>query len=278
MATNSRGASTDELSHRTLERATVWFLRLPGAVTDVGARIEEYGDGVAEIATALDYAHQMGVVHRDIKPGNLILTNNGTAKIADFGIAHLADTYPQFLRQREGVDVFPPQALQVADDFQRIARSLRQGATVYVNDAIASGNKDFSTMALPLAMGRVGLGAFTRRELAEHVLRAREAGLVFEHRSGHRDAYYMPEIMGGGAALFDADGDGEISPEEKEAIKTQMKAEMLKKWDKDGDGQYPPYDSDDTAVLDGERNLPWAITTGGKLSSISTRSRVTTRR
>jgi len=39
---------------------------------------------------------------------------------------------------------------------------------------------------------------------------AREAGLVFEHRSGHRDAYYMPEIMGGGAALFDMDDDGDL--------------------------------------------------------------------
>ena len=66
----------------------------------------------------------------------------------------------------------------IADDFERIARSFRQGATVYVNDAIAASNKDFSSAALPLAMGRVALGVFTRRELAEHVVRAREAGLV----------------------------------------------------------------------------------------------------
>jgi hypothetical protein len=35
-------------------------------------------------------------------------------------------------------------------------------------------------------------------------------GLVFAHRSGHRDRFLLPEIMGGGAALFDMDGDGDL--------------------------------------------------------------------
>jgi eukaryotic-like serine/threonine-protein kinase len=49
--------------------------------------IDQAVDIVAQACRGLDYAHRHGVVHRDVKPGNLLVSESAVVKLADFGIA-----------------------------------------------------------------------------------------------------------------------------------------------------------------------------------------------
>ncbi len=56
---------------------------------------EEVLDITKQIAFALDYAHEQGIIHRDVKPGNILLTKHGQAILGDFGLVMLRDRISQ---------------------------------------------------------------------------------------------------------------------------------------------------------------------------------------
>jgi serine/threonine protein kinase len=53
--------------------------------------VDEAVDLISEACDGLDYAHRNGVIHRDVKPGNLIISRDEVVKLADFGIAKAAE-------------------------------------------------------------------------------------------------------------------------------------------------------------------------------------------
>ena len=66
---------------------------LQNYIRDQGeARYQRCTEILAQIASGLDYAHRQGVVHRDIKPGNILVDVGDRAKIVDFGLAKLNDS------------------------------------------------------------------------------------------------------------------------------------------------------------------------------------------
>ena len=64
---------------------------------------DQAADVAMEVASALSFAHQNGVVHRDVKPANILIANNGQVKVADFGIARAIDSGADNLTQTGAV-------------------------------------------------------------------------------------------------------------------------------------------------------------------------------
>ena len=68
-----------------------------------------------QIAKALEHAHSRGIVHRDIKPHNIMILKDGSIKVADFGIARIASKpYPDTCQFDEKSDYFDPKSTKDA--------------------------------------------------------------------------------------------------------------------------------------------------------------------
>jgi serine/threonine protein kinase len=103
-----------------------------------------------QVASALAAAHAAGIVHRDVKPGNVLITEDGSAKITDFGISHaLGDTTLTSTGMVTGTPAYlaPEVARGDESDFSSDVFSL--GATLY---AATEGVPPFGNDQNPMAV------------------------------------------------------------------------------------------------------------------------------
>jgi serine/threonine-protein kinase len=61
------------------------------------------------VCEAVQYAHRHLVVHRDLKPGNILVTSEGNPKLLDFGIAKLLDMPSDAVATRTAVRLMTPE-------------------------------------------------------------------------------------------------------------------------------------------------------------------------
>ena len=151
--------------------------RLPGeTLADrlrAGPADPEWVRGLAhDVLGALSAAHAAGIVHRDVKPGNILLTADGSAKIADFGIATSLDADPTSASYLVGTPAYlAPERL---DGAPASPRSDLYSLGVVLYEALA-GAKPF-TGDVPVAVAH-SIHEGAHRPLAE-VCPEVDAGLV----------------------------------------------------------------------------------------------------
>ncbi len=114
----------------------------------------------AEVAAALAAAHQAGIVHRDVKPGNILVDPEGSAKITDFGISHaLGDVTLTTTGIVTGTPAFLAPEVARGQESGFAADVFSLGATLYT---AVEGTPPFGTSDNPMAtLHRVASGEIT---------------------------------------------------------------------------------------------------------------------
>lgn len=89
---------------------------------------------IVQVARGLHYAHQIGLVHRDIKPGNILVTPDGTAKLSDIGLATWTmglDDDPRAGKIVGTADYLSPEQIQTPRNVGHLSDIYSLGCTLY---------------------------------------------------------------------------------------------------------------------------------------------------
>ncbi|MEP7013516.1 MAG: serine/threonine-protein kinase [Acidobacteriota bacterium] len=118
-------------------------------------------DVIAQISAALDYAHAHGVIHRDVKPANVILTGDGKVKLTDFGIARLDSSNLTQEGQMLGTPNYMAPEQVMGKDVDHRADLFSLGVVLY---EMLTGHKPFAGENLTQVSHRIVYEPFTPPE------------------------------------------------------------------------------------------------------------------
>jgi serine/threonine protein kinase len=89
---------------------------------------------IHQAALGLDYAHKQALIHRDVKPGNVLVTPEGVAKVSDLGLAgflHETDNDPRAGKVVGTADYLSPEQIRTPNDITPVSDIYSLGCTLY---------------------------------------------------------------------------------------------------------------------------------------------------
>jgi len=172
---------------------------------------------VTQIARALEHAHAYGMVHLDIKPGNIMLTPEGHAKLADFGLARRVEDDDELYNERRLIfgtpGYMPPEQLKAGAEVDIRADIYSLGVTFY---EMLSGRCPFSASTRKEIVRKVLTADFEPLSVTAPKIPADLAGVVTRMFRHNRDERYQTpaELL---AALEKLGSDSEAPPRPPQA-------------------------------------------------------------
>lgn len=158
------------------------ILKMNGALSQRDAEQVMLG-----VLNALEYSHRMGIIHRDIKPGNIMISEQGMVKVMDFGIARALDDSATTMTQSQGVVgtaqyLSPEQARSEQVDMRSdlysagcVLYEMLTGRPPFIGDsAVAIAYQHVSEVATPLSTLVPGMPAMWDKICAKAMAKDRQ--------------------------------------------------------------------------------------------------------
>ncbi|MCL6474680.1 MAG: serine/threonine protein kinase [Firmicutes bacterium] len=164
---------------------------------------------VKQVASALDYAHARGVIHRDVKPDNIALLEDGIVKLTDFGIARLAN---DLVRTQAGIMVGSPAYMSpeqiVGDEIDGRSDVFSLGVTTY---ELLTGSKPFDASTITAVMHKIIYEQpAPAEELSPAVERVLRRAMEKEPAKRYQSARAFAEDLGLAMLTSGAQGEADI--------------------------------------------------------------------
>jgi len=241
---------------------------------------------VAEIistcAKALDYAHRRGVIHRDIKPTNIMLTPEGQLKIADFGIAHRPlDDITHVMGLLGSPRYMSPQQIREDEQLNHQTDLYSLGVVMFL---LLTGHPPFPATSLPKLFEQItsepaprirDLRAELPEALESIVQCALEKDLSRRYRSGSELACDL-------AALFPELEQRDDQPHEEARFDAIRNLRFFNEfsdselWETVRVGSWEEYAPDETIATEARRDISFFVVVGGDVDIIRDGRRLTT--